>query len=279
MIAPHQPFSALRFRQRRETTLIKRVNRVCPAQWQIKTVRRAGNLLEQRLVEMRLHNIALLVADIIRIAVRVRHPQQIAPGRADADGENFQPGFRRVLRRFECAGVVVLAVGEQHEHLVMIAFLEGGQCGVDGGGDGRAALRNRVHVQCLHALLKRRVVNRQRTFQKCVPGERDQPHSVRPGLLHQFQSGESGTREAVRRDVGRQHALGSVHRHNDVQSVLLDLLQIKSALRPGQRDNQQGNREHQTTEPDFFPRRRNADGQCRKQSRLNELLQQFLSLA
>ena len=136
-----------------------------------------------------------------------------------------------------------------------------------------------VHVQRLHALLKRRVVNRQRTFQKRVAGERDQPHPVRPGLLHQFQRGEFGARQPVRRDVGCQHALGSVHRHHDVQSALLDLLQIKSMLRPGQRDHQQCHREHQASEPDFLPRGGNADGQLRQQPRLDELHQQLLPRA
>jgi hypothetical protein len=154
----------------------------------------------------------------------------------------FNPAFAAFCAASSAPVVVVLAVGEQHEHLVMVVFLERGQRGVDGRGDGRAALRNRIHVQRLHALLKRRVVNRQRTFQKRVAGERDQPHPVRAGLLHQFQRGELGARQPVRRDVGRQHALGSVHRHDDVQSALLDFLQIKSMLRPGQRDDQQAPR-------------------------------------
>ena len=43
----------------------------------------------------------------------------------------------------------------------------------------RAALRNGIHVQRLHALLKRRVVNRQRAFQKRVARERHQAQPVR----------------------------------------------------------------------------------------------------
>jgi len=95
-----------------------RVRKACQSCWpramadKNRPLRR--QFAEQRLVEVRLHDIALLVADVIRIAVRLRHPQQIARGRADADGENSQPGFRRVLARFQRASVVVLAVREQH---------------------------------------------------------------------------------------------------------------------------------------------------------------------
>ena len=46
----------------------------------------------------------------------------------------------------------------------------------------RAAFRNRIHVQRLHALLEGRVVNRQRTFQKRLAREGDQAQAVRSGV-------------------------------------------------------------------------------------------------
>ena len=190
----------------------------------------------------------------------------------------FRPAFAAVLRRFQRAGVVVLAVGEQHQHLVMVAFLERGQRGVDGRGEGRAALRNRIHVQRLHALLKRRVVNRQRTFQKRVAGERDQAQPVRAGLLHQFQCGESGAREAVRRDV--------------LASMLLDVSTATTMSNPrcstSCRSNPCCGRASATTSSatarsnattDFLPRGGDADRQLRQQPCLDELRQQFLPRA
>ena len=44
----------------------------------------------------------------------------------------FKPLLRRVLRRFERAFVVVLAVSEQHERLVIAFFLERRQRRIDG---------------------------------------------------------------------------------------------------------------------------------------------------
>ena len=144
------------------------------------------------------------------------------------------------MRRRERAGfaVVVLTVGQQHERLVMAFFLERRQRGVDGLGDGRAAFGDGIHVQRLHALLERRVVNRQRTFQKRITRERDESHAIRARALHQFQRGEFRTFETVRRDVGCEHGLRRVNRDDDVQTVLLHFFQIESMLRSRERNNQ-----------------------------------------
>jgi hypothetical protein len=85
----------------------------------------------------------------------------------------------------------------------------------------RAALRNGIHVQRLHALLKRRVVDGQRAFQECIAGKRHQAEPVGLRGLHQFQRGELGAGQPVRGDVRRQHGFGSVHGHDDVQAALL----------------------------------------------------------
>ena len=62
---------------------------------------------------MGLHHIALRVTDIIPIAVGVGDPDHIARGGANAHGENFQTGLRRITGRVQRTrlAVVVLAVG------------------------------------------------------------------------------------------------------------------------------------------------------------------------
>ena len=146
------------------------------------------------------------------------------------------------------ATVVFLTVGEQHQHPVMIVLLECREGSGDRPGNGCAALRNRIHVQRLYTLLKRGVVNRQRTFQKSVARERNQTQAVGRGLLHQFQRGELGAFQPVWRDVRRQHAFGSVNRHHDVPAALLDLLQIKSILRTRQCEDQKYDGQNQKNE-------------------------------
>ncbi len=173
---------------------------------------------------MRFHHVALFVANVIGISVRIRHAQQITRRRADADGKNPQSFLRRMLCRFQRAVVVVLAVGEQHERLVMILFFERLERLVNRRRQRRAALWNRVHIQRLHALLERRVVNRQRTFQKRIARERHQAHAVSAGTLHQFQRGQLRPRQPVRRNVRCEHGFRRVHGDDDVQSALLHFL-------------------------------------------------------
>ena len=59
---------------------------------------------------------------------------------------------------------MVFPVGQQHQHLVIVLFLERRQRRVDRLGHGRAALGNRVHIQRFDALPKSRVIHRQRAL-------------------------------------------------------------------------------------------------------------------
>ena len=169
------------------------------------------------------------------------------------DAQAFLGGFLGGLQR---AGVVVLAVGEQHEHLVVVAFLEGGQGSLDRFGDGRAALRDDVHVQRLDALAEGRVVNGQRALQEGAAGEGDQAEAVGLGALHQVQRGQLGARQAVGRDVLRQHALRGVNGDDDVQPALLDFLPVKAPLRPRQRQDQADHGQNQAAHADLLSRGR-----------------------
>ena len=173
-----------------------------------------------------------------------------------------RPALAAFFGGFQRAGVVVLAVGEQHQHLVVVAFLEGGQGRLDGLGERRAALGDRVHVERLDALPEGRVVDRQRALQEGAAGEGHQAEPVGLGPLHQIQRGQFGARQPVGRDVLRQHALGGVDGHDDVQSALLDFLPVKAPLRPRQRQNQAGHRQDQAAQPDLLARRR----KCRPSS-------------
>ena len=65
VITTHQPFLALRFGQRGEALFIKRFHGVRPAQRQIKTSGRGGDLPEQRFVQMGFHHVAVRIADVI----------------------------------------------------------------------------------------------------------------------------------------------------------------------------------------------------------------------
>jgi len=73
---------------------------------QVKSTRRCGQCCwSKRFVQVRLHHVARLVADVIRIAVRIRHVDQIARRRTDADGEKSQSILGRVFLPLRAAPV------------------------------------------------------------------------------------------------------------------------------------------------------------------------------
>ncbi len=163
---------------------------------------------------MRFHHVAVRIADVIGIPIRVRDAQQRTLRRPDADGENLQTGLRRVLRGGERGGfvVVVLAVGEQHQHLVTVAFLERLQRRVrwlrrapcrPPEWCSRPAPARSVRTPCCQSSAGIPETRRRRT-------PRDRAGRLR--LLHQFQRAKLGALEPVGRDVLGQHAFGSVNR-------------------------------------------------------------------
>ena len=225
---------------------------------------------------MRLHDVSLLVADVITVALGVLDAQQLALSRADADGVDAQAVLGRFLGRRHGAGVVVLAVGEQDEDLVVVAFFVGGERGLNGFGNSRPALGDGVHVESLDALAEGRVVNGKRALQERAARKGDEPEAVRLRALHQVQRGQLGPRQAVGRDVLRQHAFRGVYGNHDVQPTLLDFLPIKAPLRPRQRQDEADDGEDQAAQTYLLSRGRNADGQRRQEPCLDELGEQAL---
>ena len=233
----HQFLLRVGFRERRDAFLIKHVHRVRAAQRQVETAfGRAGDLLQQRLVQMRLHHVAIFVAHVVGLSFRVFDAQEFAFHRADADGEDHHPGLLCRFRRRQRVLVVIFAVGEQHDHLVIVAFLKRLGRRLNRLANRRAAFGDDVHIQRVQTLAERGVINRQRALQKRAPGKRHQAEPVGLRLLHQIQRGQFRARQAVRRDVLGEHGLGCVNCHHDVQTALGNLLPVKAPLQPGQGD-------------------------------------------
>ncbi len=228
---------------------------------------------------MRLDDIALFVADVIASPLRVLDAENLAVAGANAHREDAQAFLRRLLRRLQRTGIVVLTVREEDQHLVVVALLVGGERSLNRIHQGRAALGNNVHIERLDALAEGRVVYGQRALQEGAAGEGDQAQAVGFGALHQIERGELGPGEAVRRDVRRQHAFRGVNRHNDVQPPLLDLLPVEPPLRPSQGQEKTGHRRNEAGRANLLARRGDANGQPRQQARLDELREQLLPLA
>ena len=123
---------------------------------------------------MGLHHVALLVANIIAAALRILDTQQLALRGADANREDAQAGLGRLFCGFQRAGIMIFPIGEKHQHLIVVAFLESRQGRLNCFSDGRATLGDDIDVERLDALAKGRVVNGQRALQERAAGERDQ---------------------------------------------------------------------------------------------------------
>ncbi len=128
---------------------------------------------------------------------------------------------------------------------MVLSFFVGGRCRLNGLCQGTAAHRNRAHIQRLHTLPKRGVVDGQWTLQEPAAGERHQPHPVCPRLCRQIQCRQLGAGQPVRCDILCQHALGGIDRHDNIQPAELGLFPIESPLRTGQCEDQEDERENQ----------------------------------
>src|SRR5438046_2117037 len=125
VILPDQFFLVLGFRQPGEALLIKRFNALCALQPEIDAV--LGffrDVFQQLLVQMRFDDIAVLVAHVVAAPVGVFDPQQFAFGAANADRKNLKSCLGGFFGGIHCAGVVIFAIGEQHQGFVVITFLE-----------------------------------------------------------------------------------------------------------------------------------------------------------
>ena len=106
------------FGQRRQSLLVNGFQSLAlRAEGRVESAGRLGYRLQARFVQVRLHELAGLVFDETAALFR-RDGNQVAVGRADADGVNLQPILCRRFRRGELVAFQVLAVGEQDEDFV-----------------------------------------------------------------------------------------------------------------------------------------------------------------
>ena len=268
-----------RLGQRRQPISVKRVDSFCAAQRKINAFGRPGDLLQQAFVQVRFNDVAFFVAQVIDSSLGILDSQNFAFHRADADGENSQAGLSRLFRRFQCARIMIFAVGEQNQDLVVIAFLESGQRGLDCFCQSGPSLGNDIHIQRLDALTEGSVIDGEGTLQKGAACECHQAQPVGFCLLHQVERGQLRACQPIGRDVLGQHALGSINGHDNIQPALFDFFPIKAPLWPCQGQQQRDHCQNQTGQPDFLAAGGDANGQGRKQARLDELRHQPLACA
>ena len=116
------------FGQRRQSLLVNGFESLAlRAKGRVESARRPGNRLQARFVQVRFHELAGLVFHETAALFR-RNRDQVAVGRADADGVNLQAILRRRFRRNERVAFEILAVGQQDEDFVLARAIL--QCGL-----------------------------------------------------------------------------------------------------------------------------------------------------
>src|SRR6185369_9417488 len=119
------------------------------------------------------NGVALFVPDVIATAFSISDAKDLSFGGADADREDSQPVGRCFPGRIERARVMIFAVGEQNQHLKVLAFFKGGEGGLNRFGNSGAPFGNHVDVERLDALAERRIINRERALKKSASGKGD----------------------------------------------------------------------------------------------------------
>src|ERR1051325_4999876 len=118
----------------------------------------------------------------------------------------------RILSREEGAAVVIFAIGENDQYLVILAFLsgKGGDGRLNRFGDGSSALRNDRCIECINILAKRLVVEGEGTLQEGGAGKCNQAEAIIFGEAQQIERGQFCAREAIGGHIGGEHAARSV---------------------------------------------------------------------
>ena len=154
--------------------------------------------------------------------------------------------FRRGVRR-NFAGVI-FAVGQEDDGATFRFLVRQTIRRRRHGRADRGSVFDQADPHSLEILQKPIVIERQRTHHIRPPGEGDDPDAVvRPGfdeLSRHFADGVNPRRRiAADREILGQHRAGNVEHDHDVDPARFDLGQALAELRPGECENQNGERE------------------------------------
>ena len=234
---------------------------------------RFRNFPHPRFVELRLHVLALIVAQELRPAAGRRNRNQRAIRRAEADRENVKAILVRP-RGDHRIRLQLLAVGKNDQRAVLaLAFSECLVRRLDRIREIRPAARDDVRVEFLQRVAHRAEVRRERRLQERRSGKRDQAHAVALDLIQQILGGELCAREPVRQEIRREHGFRGVDREDDVAPALPFLLPSEAPPRPCECDNGERDPDQQQRKSPASSRDAHAAREPRLQPRGDQLVE------
>ncbi len=182
-------------------------------------------------------------------------------GSADAYGVDDEPILRSCFGGDERVAREILAVGEEHEHLLVLVVQERFSRRFDRARDVRPAERDHARVERVEGLLEDGVVERERRLEKRAPGERDEADAILGKLSDEIANGELRALEPIGLHVGREHALRRIHGEEDVHAAPVSLFPSISELRTRERDRSEHDAAHDHGFFEASPNRRHRRSQ------------------
>ena len=198
----------------------------------IKSTGCRSDLVEARRVEAALNGLSGDITNEVLLAVLGPERDERAFRGTDPDSEDSNSLFRRFFRCGHAVLIKFLAIRQENERACLsLRLSEGLFRGLNGSRDVGSAFGDDVRVQFVKGIDHRGVVESQRRLQKgrTREGNQTDPIALQEAdeiLSQKFCAGETGGSH-----ICRQHAFRGIHGHNDVPSLLLDLLLGESIAR------------------------------------------------
>lgn len=238
-----------------EALLDQRIDGAGRTEGEIEAIGFARDLLKEWFIEAGEDGVTLWIFDVLGRTRIIDMLEERAFGRTDADGKNSHAREGSFAGCSKSAAVVIFAVGEEDESLVVSdAVLQSVSSDANGMGEGGAALGHDFRAKGLDVLSEGLVVTGQWALQVGSAGEGDQGESIAMTEPGEVEGGEFGAGEAGGGDVGGEHAAGSVDGDDEVEAALADLMPFIAPLGPGKGKHGAEGSEAEKREPKFLAR-------------------------
>ena len=228
---------------------------------EVEASRGGGDFRKPRPVEFGSDRVARFVADEIGAAVLRADRDEGAFRRADSNRENADSLGLRLFGGRDAIGRKFLAVGKDDKGSGVPFRLAKCLAGRgDGGGDVRAALRDDRGVEFAERVDNGVLVERERSLEECGPRESNEADAVAAQQAHEVLREELRPGEARGGNIGREHAPGGIHRHDDIAALLFGFAFDETEARLGEGKDGEGKGAEEQDRPGRAAER--ADGAC-----------------
>ena len=196
-----------------------------------------GHILQQLFIKTAYHYLAVAVTQHLAIYAHRR-----TLGRSYTHRMYYYASVGHLASHVQCAGIVILTVGDHYHHPAAIALRRERASGhTESLAYGRTLRRHHTWRQVRHEILGRHIVTGHGKLHESVSRKHHQPYTVFGKSVNQFIYSHLGTLQTRRLEILRQHTVGNIHRQYYLHPLSLDLAQTRSHLRTGKSEDEHRN--------------------------------------